>query len=95
MEQISSKRVVLRVSGKVQGVGFRWFVLSEAERLGLRGWVRNAADGSVELEASGAETAIDELRRRLEKGPPAARVHRIDEHAPTSLELPKGFEIIR
>ena len=46
---MDENRIAVRLSGRVQGVGFRWFVVSEAERLGLRGWVRNAPHGSVEL----------------------------------------------
>lgn len=89
------KRVIFRVSGRVQGVGFRWFVVGEAERLGLRGWVRNAPDGSVEVEVEGDEEILAELKRKLEKGPPAARVSQVQELAPGGFELPAGFEIIR
>jgi acylphosphatase len=88
-------RAAFRVAGRVQGVGFRWFVLTEAERLGLRGWVRNTPDGGVELEAEGPATAMAELRTRLELGPPSARVSRVLELAPGSHELPDGFEVVR
>jgi acylphosphatase len=67
-----------RVVGRVQGVGFRAFVRAEARRLALVGWVRNAADGSVELEASGPVAALDELAARLAVGPSAARVERVE-----------------
>lgn len=93
MMQFDDMRTRLRVSGRVQGVGFRWFVVTEAERLGLRGWVRNTTDGAVELEAAGPESAIAELRRRLENGPPAARVHHVTVMAAGVQELPAGFEI--
>jgi acylphosphatase len=86
------KRMFVRVSGRVQGVGFRWFVIGEAERLGLRGWVRNASDGSVEVEAEGPAAAIDELRLRLEKGPPSARVAQVIDLAPGGYDLPEGFD---
>ena len=89
------KRVFLRVAGRVQGVGFRWFVVREAERLGLRGYVRNASDGSVEVEAEGPAAAMDELRVRLEKGPPSARVAYVAELKASSFDLPEGFEIAR
>lgn len=89
------KRMFVRVSGRVQGVGFRWFVIGEAERLGLRGWVRNASDGSVEVEAEGPAAAIGELRASLEKGPPSARVSQVVDLRPSDFELPVGFEIAR
>jgi acylphosphatase len=95
MVELGNIRMRLRISGRVQGVGFRWFVLTEAERLGLRGWVRNTPDGDVELEAEGAATAIRELRLRLEQGPPSARVSRVLELAPGSHDLPEGFEVVR
>ena len=88
-------RAAFRVSGRVQGVGFRWFVLTEAERLGLRGWVRSTPDGGVELEAEGSATALAELRSRLEQGPPSARVSRVLDLAPGSHDLPDGFEVVR
>lgn len=93
--QKDHKRIRLRVVGRVQGVGFRWFVVTVAERLDLRGWVRNTSDGSVEVEAEGSPPAVDELRRRLERGPPAARVARVDELAPGADPLPPEFRIVR
>lgn len=95
MMQNTDNRIALRVSGRVQGVGFRWFVLTEAERLGLRGWVRNTADGSVELEAAGPAEALFEFRNRVERGPPAARVARVVELTPAGHDLPTGFEVVR
>lgn len=88
-------RCRVRIIGRVQGVGFRWFAVTEAERLALRGWVRNAADGSVEIEAAGPEADIAEFRRRLERGPPAARVVRLDELEPDAGDLPRGFRVVR
>ncbi len=88
-------RAAFRVVGRVQGVGFRWFVMSEALRLGLRGWVRNAHDGAVEVEASGSPTAIAVLRARLEQGPPAARVRQVIDEPPSTEPLPDDFEVAR
>ena len=68
----------ITVRGRVQGVGFRWFALGEAESLGLTGWVSNRSDGSVEAEAQGTEAALDEFERRLRTGNPAARVDGIE-----------------
>jgi acylphosphatase len=64
----------LVVSGRVQGVGFRYFTLRAAEELGLAGWVRNLADGRVEVHAEGPPAALEHLAERLRRGPPFARV---------------------
>ncbi|NHQ59562.1 acylphosphatase [Chlorobium sp. BLA1] len=68
------KRMHLTVSGLVQGVGFRMFIDRVANELNLHGWVKNRPDGTVEIEAQGAEEKLDELFRRAEKGPSRARV---------------------
>jgi acylphosphatase len=62
------------VTGRVQGVGFRWFVVRQAESLGLSGWTRNRRDGRVEVVAQGDASALDALAAALAEGPPAARV---------------------
>ena len=75
------------VHGRVQGVGFRFFVVDEAERLGLTGWVRNRPDGrSVELVAEGPRSRLEELRRAVTKGPPGALVERVE----CSWQAPSG-----
>ncbi|HKW69053.1 MAG TPA: acylphosphatase [Candidatus Dormibacteraeota bacterium] len=66
------------VHGDVQGVGFRYFVQRKAQQLGLRGWVRNNDDGTVELVAEGLRPALEELRRAVEEGPRMASVDRVD-----------------
>lgn len=63
-----------RLEGRVQGVGFRAFVRREARALGIDGWVRNAADGSVEAEAAGDAESLRAFEERLREGPPAGRV---------------------
>ncbi len=67
------------VRGRVQGVGFRWFVEREARTLGINGWVRNNADGSVEVLAMGTRDQLIAFRARLYAGPRAARVDAVDE----------------
>ena len=62
------------VSGRVQGVGFRWFVEREAATLGIAGWVRNCDDGRVEVMATGTREQLSTLHARLHEGPRAARV---------------------
>ncbi len=68
------------IQGRVQGVGFRWFVQREASELDLRGWVRNTEDGDVEVVAAGKPVDLDELRSSLRRGPRGARVDRLVEH---------------
>jgi len=63
-----------RVEGRVQGVGFRQSCMYEGQRLGLSGWVRNAANGDVEVWAEGAEEKLEALQNWLRRGPPVARV---------------------
>jgi acylphosphatase len=67
------------VRGRVQGVGFRWFVEREAHILGVAGWVRNKADGRVEVLAQGTRQQLDALSLRLREGPRAARVDDVEE----------------
>ena len=67
------------VRGRVQGVGFRWFVRERARRLGLAGWVRNLGDGAVEVLAHGPPEPLDRLRQDLLTGPSGAKVSGLDE----------------
>jgi acylphosphatase len=68
------------IKGRVQGVGFRWFVHREASELGLRGWVRNTDTGDVEVLAAGPPEDLAELRAALKKGSRGSRVDKIIEH---------------
>ena len=74
---IEARRFIVR--GRVQGVGFRWFVEREAHMLGISGWVRNNPDGSVEVLAMGSRDQLSGLRSRLREGPRAARVDNVEE----------------
>jgi len=71
-----AKRYLVR--GRVQGVGFRWFVEREAQLLGIAGWVRNNHDGSVEVLAQGTRDQLLGLHSRLREGPRAARVEAVE-----------------
>jgi acylphosphatase len=69
------------IQGRVQGVGFRWFVQREASELNLCGWVRNTEEGDVEVLASGLPEDLSELRKSLHAGPRGCRVDRLIEHS--------------
>jgi len=79
------------IQGRVQGVGFRWFVQREASELNLRGWVRNTEDGDVEVVAAGEAADLDELRSSLRRGPRGARVDHVVEHTLADTEA-KGLD---
>jgi acylphosphatase len=82
------------VRGRVQGVGFRWFVLRQARQLGLVGWVRNRLDGSVEAVASGAEESLRIFEGSLRRGPAGAVVELLDvAEVPHEVVESKSFEI--
>lgn len=81
------------VRGRVQGVGFRYFVQKEAVRLNLRGWVRNLDDGRVEALAAGSPAQLAEFEGALHRGPRWAEVRGVDcEEAPEG--APPGFSIL-
>ena len=90
------ERLSATVIGRVQGVGYRWWVRSAADRLGLSGWVMNGPDErSVELVAEGRVAALDELERLLRSGPPGSAVERVDaSRAPASGGY-RSFQITR
>ena len=69
------------IQGRVQGVGFRWYVHREASELNLRGWVRNTEEGEVEVVASGDLADLAELRASLRRGPRGSRVDHLIEHS--------------
>lgn len=80
MTERHSSRIARRylIAGRVQGVGFRYFVLTCAEREAVEGWVRNTADGGVEVEAEGNAGAISRFEDQLRAGPRSSRVDSVD-----------------
>lgn len=82
----------LRIHGRVQGVWFRESMHQQAERQGVTGWVRNAPDGSVEAMIQGSETAVDALVDWARRGPPQARVDRVEIESVETNEGFGGFE---
>jgi len=90
------ERLSATVIGRVQGVGFRWWARSAAERMGLTGWVMNGPDErSVELVAEGPRAALDELERMLQEGPPGAVVDRVDASRSPAAGSYSRFQITR
>jgi acylphosphatase len=90
----AAKRFIVR--GRVQGVGFRWFVEREAKQLGLAGWVQNNEDSTVECVAAGPDDKVKALKARLKQGPRGSRVDRVEEFEAQPEETRgalKSFEI--
>src|SRR5262245_45774523 len=88
---------LLRIRGRVQGVGYRAFVHEQATRFGLRGWARNRSDGSVEVLVGGDRAVMDKLIAQLRRGPVSAHVTELLEAAATSDAPPAssdGFDIL-
>ncbi len=90
MPDLQTRRYV--VSGRVQGVGFRWFVEREAAEIGIKGWVRNCENGDVEVMATGTREQQSALRQKLQQGPRAARVDHVGESDAPFLEA-QSFRI--
>jgi acylphosphatase len=80
------------VQGRVQGVGYRYFVLREAANLGVSGFARNRPDGSVEVVAEGSDEVLGDLEERLRQGPAFAQVTGVD-RAPITPRGDQGFHI--
>src|SRR5579863_5498918 len=90
-DTVQARRFLVR--GRVQGVGFRWFVEREAHMLGIAGWVRNNHDGSVEVLAQGTRDQLSGLHSRLREGPRAARVDAVDVSEASPIEGLSSFRI--
>lgn len=83
----------LTISGRVQGVSFRAYAADEARRLGLRGWVRNRRDRTVEAVVEGEDPAIAEFVRWCHEGSPAAQVTKVDVVDDGGQDALEGFRI--
>lgn len=91
---VGRRAVAVRVGGRVQGVGFRWFVLRAAEAGGVSGWVRNRDDGDVELRVEGSPGPVAAFLEAVRRGPSGARVERFEslDFEPGGLE--RGFRVV-
>lgn len=92
-EQKQREELSAVVVGRVQGVGFRYFVVGKARMLGLYGYVRNDSNGDVEVVAQGARPSLEQLLTLLRQGPPAAQVHDIHSTWREPTEHFSGFHI--
>ena len=82
------------VRGRVQGVGFRWFVLRQAQQLGIHGWARNLDDGRVEVVADAQGEQLAKLETALRRGPSGARVDGVEKtDLSHQMDIPKTFDI--
>jgi acylphosphatase len=91
----NERSVCFHVTGLVQGVGFRWWTQRHAQRLDLRGSVRNLRDGSVEVRVSGPAESVGKLQDLLRRGPAGAQVDSLIETPAGTEELPYPFQIAR
>jgi acylphosphatase len=82
------------LTGRVQGVGFRWFTEAAASREGIHGWVRNRPDGAVEALAEGEADAVERFERAIRHGPPSARVDHVEVDATVPSGRDTGFTVI-
>lgn len=88
-------RRLLIVRGRVQGVGFRWFVRELARRTDLAGWVQNKPDGTVEIAVEGDEESLDRLEKAVHRGPPGAQVDEVARRPDSAEPLSRPFEVRR
>jgi len=81
----------LQIVGRVQGVGYRDWAVAAGRRLGLRGWVRNRSDGSVEALIAGDQASVNAMIEACNRGPSIARVEKVDVTAADEADVPEGF----
>jgi acylphosphatase len=91
--EIGRKAILVRITGRVQGVYFRAWTRSEAEKLGLKGWVRNEDDGSVRALIVGPDAAVSAMMKRFWEGPSGAKISSVVPEEKEPSEVPAGFRI--
>lgn len=90
---MENRRYHIIITGRVQGVGFRYFVDQNAKSLHLSGWVRNQMDGTVELEVQGESDRLEIFMRRLQEGPTFANIEAVDKEEVPFNKEERGFRI--
>ena len=90
---VNSQAVLVRVAGRVQGVGFRAWTQREAQHLGLRGWVRNEPDGSVSALIAGPNEAVAGMLKRFQQGPSGAHVKSVETSPADKSDALADFDI--
>ncbi len=93
MAENTQKQLHAFITGRVQGVGFRWYVIKQARPLGLNGWVRNLSDGRVEVLAEGVKRDLETLLDYLHKGPSYSLVQDVDADWKDPGGLSGGFDV--
>lgn len=91
---MEARALQFTIRGHVQGVGFRYFVVRHARRLGLGGYARNLGDGGVEVLAVGDAAALEELAAKLRQGPAASRVDSVQAQPVSPPRQFAGFEVL-
>jgi acylphosphatase len=89
------RAALVKITGRVQGVGYRAWVQGEALDLGLTGWVRNENDGSVQALVVGTDGSVADILERFRKGPPGAIVRSVEQHDTSLAEPPTDFRITK
>ena len=92
-EKNADKRLILNISGLVQGVFFRMETAGKAEKMGLRGWVKNMPDGTVRVVAEGDAKMLETFKKWCRKGPEFAKVEKLEENWERATGEFKNFEI--
>jgi acylphosphatase len=95
MSEEGEAKVRVTIKGRVQGVGFRYWICGEARRLGLRGWVRNRPDGAVEALFAGPGARVEDMLAACWRGPNFARITAVGVQEAPDETVPEGFHAVR
>lgn len=89
------KEAHITVRGLVQGVGYRFFAVEIAKRFNIKGWVRNKADGTVEVTAQGQSSQLEQFIKELKQGPPSALVEEVKVNYKSAATVYSNFKVLR
>ena len=88
------QRLRVTIKGQVQGVGFRWFLMQQADSLKLSGWAKSLANGNIEAVAEGPKDALDKFHEKVRTGPPRADIAKVEEVWSEAKGGFVGFELV-